>query len=109
MTILIYFPLKTDIQSFVGGVLPKKYTLLPGYLLNNRDGEKDLAKFMKCHSASYKATVVKSKFIFLFFFIWYWGLAPGTMFLWLLTVWILPNEDLRGIAERGGRDLILLT
>ena len=44
MTILIYFPLKTDIQSFVGGVLPKKYTLLPEYLLNNCDGKKDLAR-----------------------------------------------------------------
>ena len=44
MTVLIYFPLKTDIQSFVGGVLPKKYTLLPEYLLNNCDGKKDLAR-----------------------------------------------------------------
>ena len=96
----------TDIQFFVGG---EKYTLIPGYLLNNSDGEKDLSKLMKCHSASYKATAVKSKFILPFFFIWYWGLAPEIMFLCLLTVWILPNEDLRGTVERGGRDLILLT
>lgn len=77
--------------------------------LQNSDGEKDLAKLRKCHSASYKPTAVKSRFIFPFFFLWYWdwGSDPETMFLCLLAVLILPDEDLRGIGERRGRNPIL--